>query len=769
MTEEQRASQRQAFGIRADEVLLLNVGVTTWNKGLDVLLKAFGSARQVRKDLRLILKDQRSIYNVNGESFIISTLASCHLLNDDIINAITIIPKNISLAQLRSLYGMADYYVSPYRAEGFNLPVIEAMACGTQVIVTKGGATDEFTVPYLTTTVPGVKFEKALVRGIVADAYIEPDLDAFTKILLQLEPQQGKKICLPASTDIQKPILSWDFSAEALVNCILSRKTMADDQVKMSENPGRRELHIYCDGGFGNRFNGLISGLIIAEGSGLRPIVIWPVNNWCGAAYTEIFAGDQLAIDRELASYVPEKDNFHYLMGEDHLKMGVSYVSPLLLPDWSATLGYIRESERDVFYHTPLIPGYLDNEAIMRQIRALPLRLNLIQRAEDFVRAQGLGEFFGVQIRKTDFGNYGADEENLYTLIEKASAHRFFVCSDERTVEERFNKLPNVCIHPKRAHVEKRVEGSWNTLTADHSGRVYPCNVNRSASSVVDAVVDLLILAKSQIIKTSHSTFLSTALLLQAAFKHQTVPMVPSVNQPEETLGTTPRLEQSTREFSFFDTIRNLGLPAPQGILNLGAGRGRDIQYFLSNGIVCGVFAEPLAEPFAHLSHLCRQIPNYVAVQTLCADDSSKRYTVYVASDGGMSSSILKPKNHLQVFPEVGFESNMGISATTADELILFLSNNGYTAVVDPLDMLYLDVRGAELMVLMGANRTLKRIKYILMEVMRAELYEGQSDFLKLCDFLDMLGFVPNNVHFNRPHTGVALFVRKELLMVPTA
>jgi glycosyltransferase involved in cell wall biosynthesis len=42
------------------------------------------------------------------------------------------------------LYQLADAYVSPYRAEGFNLPVLEAAACGIPIICTGGGPTDDF-------------------------------------------------------------------------------------------------------------------------------------------------------------------------------------------------------------------------------------------------------------------------------------------------------------------------------------------------------------------------------------------------------------------------------------------------------------------------------------------------------------------------------------------------------------------------------------------------------------------------------------------------
>lgn len=49
------------------------------------------------------------------------------------------------MSKMSALYQAADAYVSPYRAEGFNLPVLEAAACGVPVICTGGGSTDDFT------------------------------------------------------------------------------------------------------------------------------------------------------------------------------------------------------------------------------------------------------------------------------------------------------------------------------------------------------------------------------------------------------------------------------------------------------------------------------------------------------------------------------------------------------------------------------------------------------------------------------------------------
>ena len=49
------------------------------------------------------------------------------------------------MAAMAQLYQMADAYVSPYAAEGFNLPALEAAACGLPLICTTGGPTDDFT------------------------------------------------------------------------------------------------------------------------------------------------------------------------------------------------------------------------------------------------------------------------------------------------------------------------------------------------------------------------------------------------------------------------------------------------------------------------------------------------------------------------------------------------------------------------------------------------------------------------------------------------
>jgi hypothetical protein len=311
-----------------------------------------------------------------------------------------------------------------------------------------------------------------------------------------------------------------------------------------------RSIHIYCDGGFGNRFNGLLSGLLLADAAGLQPVVVWPRNNWCGASYAQLIASKANVIERELASYVPEKDDFQFFMTEDHLNMGVENKSPLQTESLADALTYLAKSSKDVYFHTPLIPTFFDTQKLHVMVRNLQFSATLYERARQFIVESDLVDYLGLQIRKTDFGANAADDNNLFDLVTNCPQKQFFVCSDSKEVEQRFQTLPNVTIYPKRAHVELMVPGEWSTTTADHSGRLYASNVNRNDVSVEDAVVDLLILARSQIVRTSHSTFLNTALLLKQAGAEYPPVATAETNRFSVDMSSLDRYFQSHFEYS---------------------------------------------------------------------------------------------------------------------------------------------------------------------------------------------------------------------------
>ena len=212
MPEALRQSQRQALGFAPEDVVLLNIGAAIWNKGVDVLLQAFAHARQANPRLKLVFKDQRSMYGLSGDDFVQKTLAGHALLTPELLGAIQLIPSNLSMPQMNAIYGLADCYVSPYRAEGFNLPALEAMACGLPVLVTHGGATDDF-VPQAHghRHIPATLHRDSVVQGKRLAAYLEPDFAALVDQLAATGTRAPDQLASPAD---------WQAPVEHLLQCL---------------------------------------------------------------------------------------------------------------------------------------------------------------------------------------------------------------------------------------------------------------------------------------------------------------------------------------------------------------------------------------------------------------------------------------------------------------------------------------------------------------------------------------------------------------------
>ena len=147
---------RQLFGFADEEFILLNLGALTSNKGVDLLLLAYAQLRHKFPHLRLVIKDQSNLYGRTFDDILKEMTKQgvpssiCDSLKNDVIT----ISENLDMQTLMALYNACDLYVSPYRAEGFNLPPLEAAACGLPILVTAGGSTDDYFSPQLGLQIP---------------------------------------------------------------------------------------------------------------------------------------------------------------------------------------------------------------------------------------------------------------------------------------------------------------------------------------------------------------------------------------------------------------------------------------------------------------------------------------------------------------------------------------------------------------------------------------------------------------------------------------
>lgn len=198
LPEDERAALRASH--QCDGFTFFTMGAMTSNKGMPLLLKAFATVLEKHPNCRLLLKGLDSLYESQTQlQSRTGPLSQSEV--DRIVPRITYIGHTLSFADIAMFHRMADAYVSPYHAEGFNLPVLEAAACGTPVICTKGGSTDDFTTPDFALHINAKR--RAERRGSdTMGIYLELDFDHLVQHMLDVieRPEIGQRArrCGPA-------------------------------------------------------------------------------------------------------------------------------------------------------------------------------------------------------------------------------------------------------------------------------------------------------------------------------------------------------------------------------------------------------------------------------------------------------------------------------------------------------------------------------------------------------------------------------------------
>lgn len=132
-----RIQADSSYLVKAKDFKFLHVSSCFPRKGADVLLKAYGDVFTSADPVTLIIKTFKNPHNLIHE-----WLADAASQKPDFPHVI-IIEDDLTDSELKSLYLSSDALVAPSRAEGFGLPLAEAMLSDLPVITTGwGGQTD---------------------------------------------------------------------------------------------------------------------------------------------------------------------------------------------------------------------------------------------------------------------------------------------------------------------------------------------------------------------------------------------------------------------------------------------------------------------------------------------------------------------------------------------------------------------------------------------------------------------------------------------------
>jgi FkbM family methyltransferase len=159
----------------------------------------------------------------------------------------------------------------------------------------------------------------------------------------------------------------------------------------------------------------------------------------------------------------------------------------------------------------------------------------------------------------------------------------------------------------------------------------------------------------------------------------------------------------------------------------------------------CGIRRALLVEP---QPQRCREL------ETRFDDDRFLIRCCAVADHNGSSEMEILNFDYssslLRVKPEVGgagrildfgVREKIAVQLRTLDDLLI---DAGWD---QPIDLLKIDVQGAELLAFKGAVRSLARIRLIWTEVSFRQQYEGSAEFADIYQFLSQQGFHLYSLH----------------------
>lgn len=184
-----------------------------------------------------------------------------------------------------------------------------------------------------------------------------------------------------------------------------------------------------------------------------------------------------------------------------------------------------------------------------------------------------------------------------------------------------------------------------------------------------------------------------------------------------------------------------------KGIIQAGANIGQECEIFkrYTKNIVC---FEPLPSIYNTLKMNHSDIESY----NLALGDKKEKVKMFVASNNGESSSILKPLNHLK-FYSVTFNDEVEIKVVRLDE---FKPN----IKIKEFNVLVSDTQGYELKVLKGFGECINQLDSIVIEYINSNLYENDSNLTDITNYVSNYGFNLIKTFDENNGAGVALYLK---------
>jgi FkbM family methyltransferase len=204
----------------------------------------------------------------------------------------------------------------------------------------------------------------------------------------------------------------------------------------------------------------------------------------------------------------------------------------------------------------------------------------------------------------------------------------------------------------------------------------------------------------------------------------------------------------SFASFSVISRAKKCGV-APKSIIDVGANIGQfsiAASYLLPDAVIYSVEPDPRVAKKLR-NNIEKKHSANIFVTAVGLEDGE--VVLRVNEDSQVTSVLPLGKDRIKFFPSSTVKEEIIVPIKKLDSLF------SDSEILFPA-LLKIDVQGLEDKVIKGAERILTKIKWVIIEVSFANLYNGEVDFLNIVDLLEQHGFKflkPLNFHTS-PKTG---------------
>jgi len=184
---------------------------------------------------------------------------------------------------------------------------------------------------------------------------------------------------------------------------------------------------------------------------------------------------------------------------------------------------------------------------------------------------------------------------------------------------------------------------------------------------------------------------------------------------------------------TFTELINGFNLER-KGIIQLGAHTWQERKEFLKLGFKNFVLVEPLESAFSELCNIAKNTDANIVLLNIAVGLEKETCGMYVDhANKGMSSSLYAPEKHLDIYPDIDFIPSKLVEVWPLRRI--HFDRKKY-------NILYMDIQGAELAALMGAEPLFYNyIDAIYTEVNYEEMYKNCGLFDELKQFLEIYDY----------------------------